>query len=94
MFTLFAHVKTSSLLRLSSYYYMNSATVNQKPPLTFEFTKRKRWGDLLITELADCIILILSPACKVLYCGTAITEILGWKDVDLIDHDFLRLVRG
>jgi len=41
----------------------------------------------LITELVDVIVFILSPAYRVLYCGTAITELLGWRDVDIIDCD-------
>jgi len=65
---------------------------SQKLPATFEFTKRKRWADLLIKELADAIILILSPTCKILYCGAAVTELLGWKDEELIDRDLMDLV--
>lgn len=57
-------------------------------PKTFEFTKRKRWADLLITELADGINFILSESCIVLYCGPAVTEITGWKDTDFLDRDF------
>jgi len=66
----------------------------QKPPVTFEFTKRKRWADLLIKELADAIIFILSPTCKVLYCGTAVTELLGWRDEELIDGDLMDLINA
>ncbi|KXN86940.1 hypothetical protein AN958_09535 [Leucoagaricus sp. SymC.cos] len=56
-----------------------------KPPSTFEFTKRKRWADILITGLTDVIILVLSPTGKVLYCGTAVTELLGWNGTDILD---------
>jgi hypothetical protein len=56
-----------------------------KPLSTFEFTKRKRWADILITGLPDVIILILSPEGKVLYCGTAVTELLGWNETDILD---------
>ena len=38
----------------------------------FEFTKRKRWADLLITELTEAIILILSTQCQILYCSAAV----------------------
>lgn len=65
---------------------------SQKSPLTFEFTKRKRWADLLTTELADVIILILSVSCEILYCGTAVTELLGWREADLIDLDLCDLI--
>ncbi|KZT26621.1 hypothetical protein NEOLEDRAFT_1132163 [Neolentinus lepideus HHB14362 ss-1] len=53
----------------------------------FEFTRRKRWADLLITELSDAIILILSPTAKVWFCGNAVSELLGWRDEELIDQD-------
>jgi len=58
----------------------------------FEFTKRKRWADLLITELTEAIILILSTRCQILYCSAAVKELLGWRDEDLIDTEFLDLV--
>ncbi|KAF5380853.1 hypothetical protein D9615_004102 [Tricholomella constricta] len=61
-------------------------------PKTFEFTKRKRWADLLAIELADGINLILSASCTVLYCAPAITDITGWKEPDILDHDFLEIV--
>jgi len=60
----------------------------------FDFTKRKRWADLLVTELAEAIILILSPQCKVLFCGNAVTEMLGWRDSDLIDCDLADFMNG
>ncbi|KAF8350600.1 white collar 2 type of transcription factor [Amanita rubescens] len=63
-----------------------------KGPQTFEFTKRKRWADLLAAELADVIILILSPTREILYCGNAVTELLGWRVLDLLDHDLLDLI--
>lgn len=60
----------------------------------FEFTKKKRWADLLITELTEVIILILSTQCQILYCSTAVRELLGWRDEELIDTEFLDLVNG
>jgi hypothetical protein len=63
-------------------------------PTNWDFAKRKRWADLLITELSDTIILILAPTCKIIYCGQAIQELLGWNDVDLVDYDFLGLISG
>ncbi|KAL1732512.1 blue light receptor [Schizophyllum commune] len=59
----------------------------------FEFTKRKRWADLLVTELADAIILVLGvPNPKILYCGAAVEELLGWRDTDVIDLDLTELM--
>lgn len=60
----------------------------------FEFGKRKRWADLVITELVDVLLLVLSSQGKVLYCGNGLKDLLGWKDVDLIDYDFADLLNG
>jgi hypothetical protein len=63
-------------------------------PSTFEFTKRKRWADLLIHELSEAIIFVLSNECKVLFCSRAVSELLGWRDTELIDKDLVDLVNG
>ncbi|KAI0273452.1 hypothetical protein BC834DRAFT_853891 [Gloeopeniophorella convolvens] len=60
------------------------------PP--WEFTRRKRWADLLITELTEAIVLVLSPTCKVLFCNPAVRDILAWQDEDMIDKDLTELV--
>lgn len=60
----------------------------------FEFTKRKRWADLLVTELSDSIILILSASCQVWYCGSAVTDLLGWREDELVDNDLVDLMNG
>jgi len=65
---------------------------NQQLVPSWEFTRRKRWADLLITELSEAIVLVLSPRRKVLFCNPAVREILGWQDEDLIDRDFKHLV--
>ncbi|KAH9997483.1 hypothetical protein BJV77DRAFT_1065110 [Russula vinacea] len=58
----------------------------------WEFTRRKRWADLLVTELSEAIVLVLSSRRKVLFCNPAVREILGWQDEELIDRDFKDLV--
>ncbi|PPQ93231.1 hypothetical protein CVT25_015229 [Psilocybe cyanescens] len=63
-----------------------------KPPSVYEFPKRKRWADLLVTELVDNIVFVLSPSCKIWFCGAAVTEILGWKENELVDCDFMDLI--
>ena len=67
---------------------------NSKPTSSFEFTKRKKYADLLISELTDSIQLILSVQCKVLFCSPAVTELLGWRDEDLIDGAFIDLINS
>ncbi|KAF8323090.1 GATA-domain-containing protein [Clavulina sp. PMI_390] len=53
----------------------------------FEFTKRKKWADLLITELSGTVILVLSTNYEVLYCGAAAIELLGWREEEVIDTE-------
>jgi hypothetical protein len=78
---------------------MMSATTSTEGPSaqkqqTFEFTKRKRWADLLIAELAEAIILILSSTRKVLFCSAAAFELLGWRDEEFIDLDLCDFISG
>ncbi|KAH9832950.1 uncharacterized protein C8Q71DRAFT_839903 [Rhodofomes roseus] len=69
-----------------------SPSAKSRDSRSFEFTRRKRWADLLVTELREAIMLVLSPACKVWYCGTAVEDLLGWKDEDLVDGDITDLM--
>ncbi|KAH9030619.1 hypothetical protein EDB85DRAFT_1866328 [Lactarius pseudohatsudake] len=62
------------------------------PTPPWEFTRRKRWADLIVTELSEAIVLVLSPGRKVLYCNPSVREMLGWLDDDLVDMDFTELV--
>ncbi|KIM49364.1 hypothetical protein M413DRAFT_105950 [Hebeloma cylindrosporum] len=77
---------------MSAPIAQQSSSFGTKPSTGYEFPKRKRWADLILTELVDVVVFIVSPACKILYCGAAITEILGWRDIDLIDLDFSELI--
>ena len=67
---------------------------SQQSVQPWEFTRRKRWADLLVTELSEAIVLVLSSRRKVLFCNPAVREILGWQDEELIDRDFKDLVNG
>ncbi|KAI9571387.1 white collar 2 type of transcription factor [Boletus coccyginus] len=72
---------------------MSASKPSSSPtPTTFEFTKRKRWADLLIHELSDAIIFILSSDAKIWFCGRAVSELLGWSGAELIDCSFTDLV--
>lgn len=83
----------STTASIASNYPTQSQTSTQKSPSTFEFTKRKRWADLLAAELVDAVTFILSPTSKILYCGASVTELLGWRGSDLIDCDFTDFIR-
>ncbi|KAH7889540.1 white collar 2 type of transcription factor [Phlebopus sp. FC_14] len=76
---------TLSHRHLQSKPSTNSSSLASNSPSTFEFTKRKRWADLLIHELSEAIIFVLSNDAKIWFCGRAVTELLGWRDAELID---------
>ncbi|CAA7271598.1 unnamed protein product [Cyclocybe aegerita] len=67
-------------------------STSSKQPSTYEFTKRKRWADLILAELVDDVLFVLSPTCKILFCSAAVTELLGWRDVDILDLNFLEVI--
>lgn len=48
----------------------------------------------MFSEISETILLIVSPACKVLYCGSAIVELLGWKEDQLVDADLGLFIEG
>lgn len=62
--------------------------------LIFDFTKRKRWADLLVTELTEVIMLVLSDSGVVWYCGPAVEDLLGWTDEELVDGNFSDIMNG
>ena len=62
------------------------------PQPIFEFTKRKRWADLLVTQLSEAILLMLSPQMNVLYCGSAVWALLGWQDHEWVDKCLLEFM--
>ena len=65
------------------------------PPVTsFEFTRRKRWPDILINEVPENIMLVLSPNGKIWFSGVAMVELLGWTVEEVLDKDFLCFVNG
>jgi PAS domain-containing protein len=71
----------------------SAATAASKLP-TFDFTRRKRWAELLVHELAEAIALVLSPSGKIWFCSPAVSDLLGWRDEELIDGDIFDLVNG
>ncbi|CAE7057176.1 unnamed protein product [Rhizoctonia solani] len=61
-------------------------TVTSKPPGVFEFTKRKKWADILISELSGSILLVLNNTDNVLWASPASLELLGWRDDEIIER--------
>lgn len=78
---------------MSATTYLQPAARPTIPPV-FDFTKRKRWDDLLLDELSENIILVLSLEAKVLFCGNAVTELLGYNDDDLVDSELIEIMNS
>lgn len=51
----------------------------------FDFTRRKRWQDILVTELAGCLSIVLSVHGKILFCTRSVRELLGYRETDWVD---------
>ncbi|KIP12336.1 hypothetical protein PHLGIDRAFT_62123 [Phlebiopsis gigantea 11061_1 CR5-6] len=68
------------------------APVRHSQQLIFDFTKRKRWADLLVTELTEAVMLVLSDTGVVWYCGPAVEDLLGWADEDLVDGTLFEIM--
>ncbi|OCH86906.1 hypothetical protein OBBRIDRAFT_814374 [Obba rivulosa] len=71
-----------------------AAAAATKDAPAFEFTRRKRWADLLVTELSDAIVLVLSADATIWYCGAAVVELLGWRDEELVDGALVDLMNA
>lgn len=74
--------------------YDEAKVGKQKQGAVFEFTRRKRWSDILISEAPDLAIFILSKTGTIWYTGPAVADLLGWKVGELIDKDVSHIFNG
>ena len=42
----------------------------------------------------EAIVFILSTDCEVLFCGTAVTKLLGWRNEDIMDGNLIEFMNG
>lgn len=65
-------------------------------PLTFEFTKRKRWAETVINELVDVAILVFSQTGLILHCDASIHEVMGpgYSEDQIVNKNFRDLLHG
>ena len=73
---------------------MGPSRHSNQQQLIFDFTKRKRWADLLVTELTEVVMMVLSDTGVVWYCGPAVEDLLGWTDEELVDMNFCEVMNG
>lgn len=58
----------------------------------FEFTRRKKWTDIIISELPDTLILILDLDARIQYVNASVRELLGWDVEELSESSVLTLI--
>lgn len=66
----------------------------QRANQTFEFTRRKKWASILLSEQPDTVIIILDYDIQVQYVGPGMRDVLGWEVEELVDTDFLEIVNS
>jgi hypothetical protein len=60
----------------------------------YDYTKRKRWGDLISSEVVETVAFVVNSSLTVLLCGAAICELLGWRDADFLDTELTEYMDG
>ncbi|KAI8887791.1 GATA-domain-containing protein [Backusella circina FSU 941] len=57
-------------------------------PVQGEFTRRKNWSQSILDSIRDVMHVLSSSDLKVVFCSSASSELLGYKPVELVDHNF------
>ena len=79
--------------RASGSTSANGANANANPT-TFEFTRRKKWQDILLSELPDTVLFVLDVHRVIQYANPGATEALGWDVEEMVDKDVLDFVNS
>ncbi|PAV23836.1 white collar 2 type of transcription factor [Pyrrhoderma noxium] len=64
----------------------------QQSKTQFEFTRRKKWTDVIISELPDTLILVLDSEARIQYVNASVRELLGWDVDELSESSVLTLI--
>jgi PAS domain S-box-containing protein len=63
-----------------------------KTQALFEFTKRKRWADTLISELVNVAILVFSQTGTIIHCDAAVNAVTGYPEEQIAGRNFAELL--
>ncbi|PVG04224.1 hypothetical protein CPB86DRAFT_747542 [Serendipita vermifera] len=63
-----------------------------KSQAIFEFTKRKRWADTLISELVNVAVLVFSQTGTIIHCDAAINTVTGYSEEQITGRNFSELL--
>ena len=66
----------------------------QKSQAIFEFTKRKRWADVLVSELVNVAILVLSQTGSIMHADAAAHTVTGYSEDQLLGKNFSDIIHG
>lgn len=66
-------------------------TAAQKP---FDFTKRRRWADVLLSALPGAALLVLDKRGAIEYSGPGTKAVLGWDVDEVVEKNVLEFVNG
>jgi PAS domain S-box-containing protein len=68
--------------------------VTTKSHAVFEFTKRKRWADVLISELVNVAVLVFSQTGDIIHADAAVHAVTGYSEDQLIGKNFSDILQG
>ena len=61
---------------------------------TFDFTKRRRWTDVLLSSLPGAALLVLDKYGSIEYAGPGTHSVLGWEIEEVVERNVLDFVNG
>jgi PAS domain S-box-containing protein len=68
--------------------------VTTKSHAVFEFTKRKRWADVLVSELVNVAILVFSQTGAIIHADAAVHTVTGYSEDQLLGKNFSDILHG
>lgn len=60
----------------------------------YDFTKKKRWADLALSDVVEQVSFLVKSSLVVLYSSSAISEGLGWREADFVDAELTEYING
>ncbi|KZT53481.1 hypothetical protein CALCODRAFT_511401 [Calocera cornea HHB12733] len=60
----------------------------------YDFTKRKGWSGLLLSQLSGTIQFVFSPRGNVVFVSGCVREYLGWEAEEVVERNLVHLLHG
>lgn len=71
-----------------------AAAAPQNTQKIFDFTKRRRWTDVLLSSLPGAALLVLDKYGSIEYAGPGTRAVLGWEIEEVVERNVLEFVNG